>query len=64
MLKIQSLSSDLRVELELSLPIPNRRNQVCQVIAQQRVSSNTLVAAIVEEEHLIIALRLVSEVVR
>lgn len=64
MFEIQSLSSDLRVELELSLSISDRRDQVCQVIAHQRVSPNALVAAVVEKEHLIVALGLVSEIIR
>jgi hypothetical protein len=62
--EVKSLSSHLRVELEVIGPqVTDGGYKVGKPVAHDRAPSNAALAAIVEEEHVILALRLVREVV-
>ena len=62
--EVKSLSSHLRVELEVIAPlVTDGGYKVGKPVAHDRAPSNAALAPIVEEEHVILALGLVREVV-
>jgi hypothetical protein len=64
LVEVKSLPSHLRVELEVIGPlVTDEGDEVGKPVAQDGAPSNAALALIVEEEHVILALGLVREVV-
>jgi hypothetical protein len=64
LVEVKSLASHLRVELEVIGPLVSDRGyKVGKPVAQDGTPPNTALAPIIEEEHVILALGMVCEVV-
>ena len=64
LVEVKSLSSHLRVELEvIGSLVTDGGDKVGKPVAQDRTPANAALALIVEEEHVILAMGLVREVV-